>query len=79
MTWMETFCRHFGVLEAVLVSWRPFGLAILIIWRLWGSMWGVLWTFAVLFGPPLPHELRQGNRTWDPRGGVRGGVLSDVC
>ena len=54
-------------------------LAILILWRLWGSILGVLLTFGVLFGPLPHHEERQSNRIWGPRGGVRGGVLSDVC
>ena len=79
VAWMDAFCHHFDILEDVLSSWRSFGLAILILWRLWGSMLGVLLTFGVFFGPPPHHGTRQGNRIWGPRGGVRGGVLSAVC
>ncbi len=76
---METFCRHFGILEGILSSWRPFGQAIPIIWRLWGSILEALCALGVLFGPRPPHGERKANRIWGPRGGVRGGVLSAVC
>ena len=79
VAWMDAFYHHFDILEDVLSSWRSFGLAILILWRLWGSMLGVLLTFGVLFGPPLLHDGRQTHWIWGPRGGVRGWVLSDVC
>ena len=77
---MDAFCHHFDILEDDLSSWRSFGLAILILWRLWGSMLGVLLTFGVLFlffhHSPTGYAEAIG---FGVPGGVRGEVLSDVC